>query len=89
MNTSVPPGTELLKFLDLQARQLESVTQVGHKHAYGSDRKMPSVKPSYGISNNDACLACKKRGHQIHTCSVFKEGHGRTGSASLKIWVAA
>ena len=26
---SVPPCTELLKFLDLQARQLESVTQVG------------------------------------------------------------
>ena len=26
---SVPPRTELLKFLDLQARQLESVTQVG------------------------------------------------------------
>ena len=27
---SVPSCTELLKFLDLQARQLESVTQVGH-----------------------------------------------------------
>ena len=72
---SVPPCTELLKFLDLQARQLESVAQVGHKHASGSDRKIPSVKPSYAISTDDACLACKKRGHQIHTCSVFK---GRT-----------
>ena len=69
---SVPPCTELLKFLDLQARQLESVTQVGHKHVSGSDRKIPSVKPSYAISTDDACLACKKRGHQIHTCSVFK-----------------
>ena len=72
---SVPPCTELLKFLDLQARQPESVAQVGHKHASGSDRKLPSVKPSYAISTDDACLACKKRGHQIHTCSVFK---GRT-----------
>ena len=27
---SVPPSTELLKFLDLQARQLESAAQVGH-----------------------------------------------------------
>ena len=68
----VPAFTELLKFLDLQARQLDSVTQVGHKHASGSDRRMPSVKPSYAISTDDACLACKKRGHQIHTSSVFK-----------------
>ena len=27
---------------------------------------------SYAISTDDACLACKKRWHQIHTCSVFK-----------------
>ena len=69
---SVPPCTELLKFLDLQARQLESVTQVGHKHASRSDQKMPSVKPVLHNIHDDACLACKKRGHQIHTCSVFK-----------------
>ena len=69
---SVPPCTELLKFLDLKVRQLESVSQVGHKHASGSDRKMLSLKPSYTISTNHVCLACKKRGHQIHTCSVFK-----------------
>ena len=36
---------------------------------------MPSLKTSYAISTDDACLACKKRGHQIHTCSLFK---GRT-----------
>ena len=69
---SVPPCTELLKFLDLQARQLESVAQVGHKHASGWDRKISSVKPSYATSTDDACLACMKRGHQTHTCSVFK-----------------
>ena len=57
---SVPPCTELLKFLDLQARQLESVTQVGHKYTFGSDRKMPSMKPSYAMSTDDACLPCKK-----------------------------
>ena len=68
----VPPCTELLKFLDLQARNLESVSHAGHKHASGSDRRMPSVKPSFALSNDDACLACKKQGHQIHTCSVFK-----------------
>ena len=43
-----------------------------HKDAPRSDHKMLSVKPSYAISTDDACLACKKRGHQIHTCSVFK-----------------
>ena len=69
---NVPPSTELLKFLDLQFRQLESVSHVGHKHASGSDCKMSSVKPSYPISTDDACLACKMWGHQIHTCSVFK-----------------
>ena len=69
---SVPQCFELLKFLELQARQLGNVTQVGHKHASGFDRNMPSVKPSYAISTVDACLACKKRGSQIHTCSVFK-----------------
>ena len=68
MHESVPPCTELLKFLDLQARQLESVSHVGHKHASGSDRKMLSLIPSYAISTDDACLAFKKRGHQIHTC---------------------
>ena len=69
---NVPTCTELLKFLDLQARQLEGVSDVGHKHASGSDRKMLSMKPSYAISTDDAFLACKKRRHQIHTCSVFK-----------------
>ena len=32
---SVPSCTELLKFLYLQARQRERITQVGHKHASG------------------------------------------------------
>ena len=57
---SVPPCSEVLKFLDVQARQLESVCHVGHKHPSGSDRKMLSVKPSYAIFTDDACLACKK-----------------------------
>ena len=57
---SLPPCTEVLKFSDLQSRQLGSVTLVGHKYASGSDSKMPSVKPSYAISTDDACLACKK-----------------------------
>ena len=30
------------------------------------------MKPSYAISTDDACLARKKPGHQIHTCNVFK-----------------
>ena len=46
------------------------------------NRKMPSVKPSYAISTDDACLACKKRGHQIHTCSVFK---GRTWADRISV----
>ena len=66
---SVPTCTELLKFLHLQARQLESASHVGHKHASGSDLKMSSMKPSYAIPTDDACLACKKRG--LHK-SVFK-----------------
>ena len=78
---SVLPCTELLKFLGVQVRQLGSLTQVGHKHASGSDRKMLSLKPSYAMSTDDACLACKKRGHKIHTCSVSKDGIGQIGSA--------
>ena len=42
-NGSVPSCTEPLEFLDVQAKQLESVSQVGHRHASRSDRKMPSV----------------------------------------------
>ena len=42
-NERVSQCTEFLKFLDLQARQLESVSHVGHKYASGSDRKMPSM----------------------------------------------
>ena len=62
-NESVPPCTEHLKFLYLQARQLASVSRVGHKHASRSEYKRLSLKPSYAISTNDVCLACKKRGH--------------------------
>ena len=69
---SVPPCTEFLKFLDLQARHLGSVSHDGHKHASRSDRKIPSIKLSYALSTDDACLACKKRAHQIHICNVFK-----------------
>ena len=68
----VPPCTELLKFLDVQARQLESASHAGLKHVSGSDRKTPSLKPSFVSSTDDACLACKKYGHQVHTCNVYK-----------------
>ena len=51
---SVTLCTEFLKFLHHQARHLESVSDVGNKHASGSDRKMPSVKPSYALSTDDA-----------------------------------
>ena len=71
-NKSVPPCTELLKFFDLQAIHLESVSHAAHKHTSGFDHKMHSVKPAFAVSTDDACLACKKREHQIHTCSVFK-----------------
>ena len=70
-NDNVPPCTELLKFLDLHARHLESVSLTSHKQTSGSDRKLP-VKQSFATSAEDACLACKKHGHHIHTCSVFK-----------------
>ena len=54
-------------------RHLESVSHTAHKQAYGSDRKLP-VKQSYTSSTDFTCLACKKRGHQIHTYvyTVFK-----------------
>ena len=68
---NVQQCTELLKFLDLHARHLESVSLTEHKQASGHDRKLP-VKQTYASSTDDTCLTCKKRGHQIHTCSVFK-----------------
>ena len=49
------------------------VSHTGHKQDSGSDRKLP-VKQSCASSTDDTCLACKKRGHQIHTCNVFKRG---------------
>ena len=68
---NVPPCIELLKFLDLHARHLKSVSHTAHKQASGSDRKLP-VKQSFALSTDVTCLASKKRGHHIHTCSVFK-----------------
>ena len=68
---SGPPCTKILKFLDLHVGQLESVSHTGHRQPSGSDRKA-SVKQSYIASTDDTCSACKKSGHQIHTCSVFK-----------------
>ena len=37
-NNSVLTCTEFLRFLDLQARHLECVSHVGHKHDPGFDR---------------------------------------------------
>ena len=68
---NLPPCTEFLKFLHLHARHLESVSHTTRKQASGSDRKLPK-KQSYASSTDDLCLAYKKQGHQIHTCSVFK-----------------
>ena len=60
-NENVPPCTEFLKFLDLQARHLESVCHIELKHASRSDHKIPSVKPSYALSTDNTRLACKKQ----------------------------
>ena len=46
---NVPQCTEFLKFLDLHARCLESVSHTAHKQASGSDHKLP-VKQSYATS---------------------------------------
>ena len=78
---NVPLWTEFLKFLDLHAGHLESVSHSAHKQASGSDWKLP-VKQSYSTSTDDMCLACKKRGHHIHTCSVIKAWYLRIGLAS-------
>ena len=68
---NVASCTEFLQFLDLHARYLKSVSHTGHKQPSGYDRKL-TVKQSYASATDDTCLACKKRGHQIHTCSVLK-----------------
>ena len=43
------------KFLDLQARHLESIFHTGHKQVAEPDRKMP-VKQSFMASTHDTCL---------------------------------
>ena len=71
-NESAPLCTVLLKFFDLQARCLESVSHAAHKYASGFDRMMHSVRSYFAVSSDGACLACKKQGLQIHIYSVFK-----------------
>ena len=58
-SNNVPSSMEFLKFLDLHARHLESVSHTRHKQASGYYRKLP-VKKSYASSTDDSCLACKK-----------------------------
>ena len=68
---NVPLCTELLKFLNLHARLLEGVSHTAHKQVLGSDQKLP-VKQPCALPTDVTCPACNKRGHQIHTCTVFK-----------------
>ena len=61
---SVPPCTELLKFLDLQARQLESVTQVGHKHAVRI-RSQDSIRETVLRYIHRRCMLSSARSEDI------------------------
>ena len=79
---NVPLCTEFLKFLDLQARHLESVCHTGLKHASGSDRKMPSIKSSYALSTDNAHLACKKQGPRYTLVMCSRDGYLQIESAS-------
>ena len=65
---SVQLCTKIFKFLDLHARQLDSVSHTAHKQTSGLDCKV-SVKQSYVVFTDDTFLACKKFGHQFDdTC---------------------
>ena len=47
------------------------MSDTGHNKALDLIVKLPVIK-SFALSTDVKCLAEKKQGHQIHTCSVLK-----------------
>ena len=64
----MPSCTNLLKFIDLCAHELENIEREGDLKG-DSSRKRPSVK-LYVADVQDSCVACRAK-HQLHKCKDF------------------
>ena len=69
---TTPPYTDLLEFLDLQARHHESVAQTTRKQATSTvERKIPH-RFGYPARPDSTCLVCNREGHPLHSCAKFQ-----------------
>ena len=69
---TTPPYTELLEFLDIQARHHESVAQTTRRQPTSASERKVIPRPSYAARPENTCLACKRETHPIHTCPKFQ-----------------
>ena len=72
--SKVPHYSELLKFLDLQARASESTTREGVKR---SAQSMPhkanvQLKPVYLSNTINSCTVCGGKMHPLYACRKFR-----------------
>ena len=71
---SVPPYSDLLKFLELEARGAKSTVE-------GSERRHSFVMPSksslqarttYATRADNSCMVCGATRHHLYTCKKFR-----------------
>ena len=68
-----PPYSELLKFLDTQAKHSESLVQPGRRQ-YVPSKQKPAFKSrtSYAALTENHCSLCKSTRHPLYACRVFQ-----------------
>ena len=58
---SIPPYSDLLKFLDLEAKGAENTVEGSKcRHPVVMSSKKTISRPSYMVNINDTCVACKR-----------------------------
>ena len=72
----------------LHVRHFESVCHTGHNKPPDLIKSCMPVKQSYALSGNVMLLACKKQGHEIHTCSFLRDEYLQIGSALFESYLS-
>ena len=71
---SVHLYSELLRFLDLEAREAEN-TAMGdseRRRSVAPPGKKTILRPSYPVNVNEMCMGCKQTNHPLYICKMFQ-----------------
>lgn len=72
-NLDVPHYTEILKFIDLQARASEMVVCEPPKcHTQSTSKSDTPIRTTYVVNAVTACMSCGVGKHPLYVCKKFK-----------------